>query len=151
MSVKGKKYVASKKPIKKKKKAAKPRIKRVVAPKTMNAGTMSERQFWQMIRHILRKRTIYWLPIVNTRNKAKVPYKGPNKRRKFSFVCESCKKEFPANRVNVHHKEPAGELNKASDLPGFVTRLFCEEDKLSLLCEKCHDKEHENMVCQNKE
>lgn len=131
--------------MKKKKKAAKPRPKKVIVPKTMNAGTMSERQFWQMIRHILRKRTIYWLPIVNVRNKAKVPYIGPNKRRKFSYVCENCKKEFPSHEVNVHHKEPAGELNKAADLPGFVMRLFCEEDKLSLLCEKCHDKEHEKM------
>lgn len=144
MSVKGKKYVVSKKPTKIKKKA-KPRKKRVVSPKTKNSGTMSERQFWQMIRHVLRKRTIYWLPIVKTRNDAKIPYIGPNKKRKYSYICEGCEQPFAANQVNVHHIEPAGELNRAEDLPGFVTRLFCEEDKLKLLCHSCHDKEHEEI------
>jgi hypothetical protein len=145
MSVKGKKYHrGNKKPMvrkvikKKGKRAAK-------VPKTINNNTMSTRMFWQMIRHILRKRTIYWLPIVAVRNAAKVPYKGPNKRRKFSYVCEGCHKEFAANQVNVHHIIPAGELNNAEDLPGFVTRLFVEREGLKLLCGGCHDLAHEEI------
>jgi len=130
---------------KRKRKKKAPKKRRIKVPKTINAGTMTGRQFWQMIRHILRKRTIYWLPIVNVRNKAKIPYKGPNKRRKFSFVCERCHLPFPATGVNVHHKIPAGELNCAEDLPGFVTRLFCEEQDLELLCTHCHDAEHKKL------
>lgn len=118
----------------------KPRSK---APKTMNSGTMTTQQFWNMIRQLLRRRTIYWLPIVNVRNRAKIPYKGPNKRRKYSYICEGCGGEFAASECNVHHKIEAGSLTCAEDLPGFVTRLFCSEEDLALLCHKCHDKEHE--------
>jgi hypothetical protein len=31
-------------------------------------------------------------------------------------------------------------LNCAQDLPGFVERLFCEQDNLQVLCVSCHDK-----------
>lgn len=34
---------------------------------------------------------------------------------------------------------PAGSLQSASDLPGFVERLFCEIDGLQVLCNNCHD------------
>lgn len=137
MSVKGKKYKSTKKAVAKKK----PRKSKVV--KTKNNGTMSDRQFFQMLRHILRKRTVFWGPILTVRNRAKIAYKGPNKRRKFSYICENCGGEFAANEVNVHHMIPAGELNKFEDLPGFCKRLFCEKEDLKLLCTKCHDKEHE--------
>ena len=93
------------------------RKKRVKAPKTMNSGTMTTGQFWQMIRHVLRKRTMFWLPITEKRNECRVAYKGPNKKRKYSYICEECKKEFSAKQVNVHHIVPAGELYKPEDLP----------------------------------
>jgi hypothetical protein len=35
---------------------------------------------------------------------------------------------------------PAGSLNCAADLPGFVERLFCEKEHLQVLCESCHNK-----------
>ena len=44
-----------------KKKAAKPR--KNAAVKTRNAGTMTEVQFFQWIRQVLRKASIYWKPI----------------------------------------------------------------------------------------
>jgi len=95
-----------------------------------------------MIRHLLRRRTIFWLPILEVRNAARIPYKGPNKRRKYSYICEKCKGEFAGNQVNVHHKIEAGSLTCAEDLPGFVSRLFCEKEDLCLLCLNCHDAEH---------
>lgn len=116
---------------------------RVVAPKLRNSGTMTEGSFWGMIRHTLRKRSIFWLPITQTRNDARIPYKGPDKRRKFSFICEECKKEFAGKDVHVHHIEPCGTLMCPGDLPGFVERLFCEKPGLMLICKKCHDKKHE--------
>ena len=42
-------------------------------------------------------------------------------------------------KINIDHIRPAGSLNCAQDLPGFVERLFCEVDNLQCLCEKCHD------------
>ena len=39
----------------------------------------------------------------------------------------------------MDHITPAGELNKADDLPGFVERLFVEQSGLQVLCVNCHD------------
>jgi 5-methylcytosine-specific restriction endonuclease McrA len=39
----------------------------------------------------------------------------------------------------VDHVLPAGSLNCADDLPGFVERLFCEQDNLQILCTDCHN------------
>jgi hypothetical protein len=61
-----------------KKKAARKKV-----DKPRNAGTMSEVQFFQWIRQVLRKASIYWKPISQVRKEAQVPYKGPNKRRKY--------------------------------------------------------------------
>lgn len=125
----------------KKRKVAKIKIRKGAAPKTRNGGTMTEQGFWNMIRQLLRRRTMFWLPILNTKNKAKILYKGINKKRKYSYICQGCGQEFASNQVNVHHEIEVGSLTCAEDLPGFVSRLFCE-DGLKLLCHNCHDKEH---------
>ena len=123
-----------------KKKTVKPR--KGSLPKTRNAGTMSEVQFFQWIRQVLRKASIYWKPISQVRKEAQVTYKGPNKRRKYSYICSSCNKENPSTEINVHHKIECGSLKTFDDLPGFVERLFCEKELLSVLCKNCHDAEH---------
>jgi hypothetical protein len=110
--------------------------------KTRNSGTMSEVQFFQWIRQILRKSSLYWKPIAQVKKEAQVLYNGPNKKRKYSYVCSSCKKEYAATEVNVHHKVECGSLKSFDDLPGFVERLFCEKELLSVLCKNCHDAEH---------
>lgn len=120
-----------------KKKAVSKRVKTV---KTRNAGTMTESGFWSFIRSGLRQKSRWWKPITECKLKAKRPYKGPNKRQKFEYECASCGKWFPEKQINVDHIVPAGSLNCAADLPGFVERLFCEQDNLQVLCEKCHDK-----------
>lgn len=122
--------------VKKKKKA----VKRVRAVKTRNAGTMTESAFWSFIRSGLRQKSRWWKPITECKLKAKRAYKGPNKRQKFEYQCNQCKNWFPEKQINVDHIVPAGSLNCAQDLPGFVERLFCEIEHLQVLCEKCHDK-----------
>ena len=62
-----------------------------------------------------------------------------NKRQKFEYQCNKCKKWFPDKQINIDHITPAGELNKADDLPGFVERLFVEESGLQCLCQNCHN------------
>lgn len=115
---------------------------KVETPKPRNAGTMTETQFFQWIRQVLRKASIYWKPISQVRKAAQVPYKGPNKRRKYSYICSECGKEYPSTEINVHHKIECGSLKTFDDLPGFVERLFTEKENLAVLCKKCHDKEH---------
>ena len=107
--------------------------------KTRNAGTMSESAFWAFIRSALRQKSRWWKPITQCKQNAKRPYKGSNKRQKFEYQCNKCKKWFPDKQINIDHILPAGELNKADDLPGFVERLFVEEAGLQCLCQNCHN------------
>jgi len=108
-------------------------------PKTRNSGTMTESAFWSFIRSALRQKSRWWKPITECKMKARRPYKGPNKRQKFEYLCNSCKTWFPDKQINVDHIVGAGSLNCGQDLPGFVDRLFCEQDNLQVLCTTCHD------------
>jgi len=108
-------------------------------PKTRNNGTMTESAFWTFIRSALRNKSRYWKPITQAKMNARRPYSGPNKRQKFEYQCNTCKKWYAEKDINVDHICPAGTLKSAQDLSGFIERLFCEIDNLQVLCEKCHD------------
>jgi 5-methylcytosine-specific restriction endonuclease McrA len=114
--------------------------KRVLIPKTRNAGTMSEAAFWSFIRSALRQKSRWWKPIAVCKMNARRLYKGTNKRQKYEYQCNKCKKWYAEKEINVDHIIPAGSLNCADDLPQFVERLFCEKDNLQVLCTGCHDK-----------
>ena len=107
--------------------------------KPRNSGTMTEAGFWSFIRSGLRQKSRWWKPITECKLAAKRPYTGPLKRQKFEYQCNQCKQWFPEKKINVDHITPAGELNCANDLPGFVERLFCEVSGLQCLCTTCHD------------
>lgn len=108
-------------------------------PKTRNNGTMTEAAFWAFIRSALRNKSRYWKPITQTKMNARRAYSGPNKRQKFEYQCNHCKKWFAEKDINVDHIIPAGTLTCANDLPGFVERLFCEVKNLQVLCTECHN------------
>jgi len=113
--------------------------KKIPAPRTINAGTMTSAMFWSFIRSALRNKSRFWKPIQECKKLARRPYKGSNSRQKFEYQCSECKQWFSEKQIAVDHIIPAGGLNCAEDLPGFVTRLFCEQDNLTVLCEaKCH-------------
>ena len=113
--------------------------RRTATPKTRNAGTMTESAFWSFIRSALRQKSRWWKPITQCKMESRRPYKGPLKRQKFEYQCNSCKQWFPEKKINVDHIVGAGSLNCGADLPGFVERLFCEQDNLQVLCEVCHN------------
>ncbi len=115
------------------------KIPRAKVVKVRNAGTMTESAFWSFIRSALRQKSRWWKPITECKMKARRAYKGPSKRQKFEYQCNSCKAWFPEKQINVDHIKPAGSLNCKEDLAGFVERLFCELDNLQVLCESCHD------------
>lgn len=124
---------------KKARKTAKPK-----AIKPRNAGTMTESAFWSFIRSGLRQKSRWWKPITECKLKVKRAYKGANKRQKFEYQCNICKNWFPDKNVNIDHKIPAGSLNCAEDLPGFVNRLFIEIEGLQCLCSNCHNIKTQN-------
>ncbi len=54
-----------------------------------NAGTMTESGFWSFIRSGLRQKSRWWKPITECKMKARRAYKGPSKRQKFEYQCNS--------------------------------------------------------------
>ena len=118
-------------------KAKKPR--KGAAPKTRNSGTLTESAFWSFIRSTLRQKSRWWKPVSECKQAVRRVYKGPNKRQKYEYQCNHCKKWYAEKNINVDHIIPAGTLTCANDLPGFVERLFCEVDNLQILCTHCHD------------
>ena len=116
--------------------------KTVVKPRCH--GTMTESAFWSFIRSALRQKSRFWKPITECKFKARRLYKGPNKRQKYEYQCNSCNKWWIEKKINVEHITPAGSLSSSKDLPGFVERLFCEVDNLQVLCEACHNKKTAN-------
>ena len=112
--------------------------------KVRNGGTLTESGFWSFIRSALRQKSRWWKPISQAKANVKRPYKGPLKRQKFEYQCNQCKKWYADKKINVDHIIPAGSLNCADDLPGFVERLFCEVNKLQVLCENCHNIKTQN-------
>ena len=117
------------------------RKKRIV-DKPFADGEMSSAAFFGMLRATLRNKSRWYPSISICRNKAKIPYVGANKRRKWSYVCEGCGNAFDGKMINVHHKIECGDLKSFDDLPGFTKRLFCDSQDLAVLCNHCHDRIH---------
>lgn len=120
----------------------KKRVSRVERPR--GSGTLTESAFWAMIRSALRDKSRWWKPIAECRMRARRKYVGPNKRQTYEYQCAHCKNWFPMKDTNVDHIIPVGTLTCASDLPGFVERLYIEVDGLQVLCTECHDKKTQN-------
>ena len=114
----------------------KPVIKKI---KPRGAGTLTESAFWAMIRSVLRNKSRFWKPIALAKLRARRPYKGLNRRRKYEFQCNVCKQWFNADDVNIDHILPVGSLNCKEDLPAFVEGLFCEVGNLQCICTNCHN------------
>ena len=120
----------------------KKKIKKEKKPKsikTRNSGTMTESQFWSFVRSTLRSKSRWWKPILECKKQSRRKYVGENKRQKWEYQCNHCKNWFPEKEISVDHIYPVGTLKCAEDLPQFVENLFCEIDKLQLLCNKDHD------------
>ena len=107
------------------------------APKTRNANTMTEAAYWGLLRSILRRGLRYWKPIMAARLSVRMKYSGDNKRQKWVYPCNACKKWFKGTEVQVDHIVPVGALTCLDDLPEFVRRLTAEEG-YQLLCKECH-------------
>ena len=117
---------------------AKRNARKLAVLKPRCGGKMTEAAFWSWLRSQLRRSSMKWAPLYKALERVKRPNQSANKRLKWEFQCEECNNWFPRKGVEVDHDPPVGSLRSAEDLAGFVTRLFCEEDHLRILCVACH-------------
>lgn len=108
-------------------------------PKTRNLNTLTESQFWGLLRSGLRRQFRFWKPLFEAKKKAKRAYKGPNKRQKFEYQCNHCKNWFKESETQVDHIIPVGSLLCWEDLTAFVQKLIPEDpEAFQVLCKDCH-------------
>lgn len=108
--------------------------------KTRNGGQWTEARFTSFVKGALRQATMKWGPKNEILSEART-------RRGF-YHCDGCKQEVPATtkegrkrvkNVHVDHNPPVidPEIGWQS-WDSFIERLFCEKDKLRVLCTACH-------------
>ena len=109
-------------------------------PRTRGAGTMTESGFFGFIRSGLRAKHARWKPRAMALKAAsrEIPPERRVGRQRLEVCCNNCRDWFSLKEVEVDHLIPAGKLRTFDDLPGFVERLFCEEDGYQILCKECH-------------
>lgn len=55
------------------------------------------------------------------------------------YTCARCGGVFPAKEVAVDHITPVGSLTSLDDLSEFAKKLFCDAERLQVLCKTCHN------------
>jgi hypothetical protein len=70
--------------------------------------------------------------------KARRRYEGANKRQRWEYQCNHCKKWFMDKEVQIDHETPVGSLKSGDDLKGFLERLTPEVGFQVLCKDICH-------------
>ena len=131
--------------------ATKKATKRVSKPRTPpypNYPDWSWARFWSYVRSGLRSTYNKYPPKWNVLKNAKRAYTGDAKNQKWEYQCNVCKQWHKQKDISVDHIVPCGALNSFDDLPGFVERLFTNEEGLQVICKGCHK---EKTLAENKE
>ena len=116
--------------------ARKPKTNRV--PRTRAGGTWTEAAYWGFLRSALRQASMRWPPLRNALKTSRRKYEGTRPLQKWEYHCAICGQWLIGKEVEVDHITPCGSLKSLDDLPGFVGRLFCEEDGLRVTCRACN-------------
>lgn len=109
---------------------------------------MTEAAFWGFIKSALRQKSRWWKPVREVKLASRRPSQSSNPRLKWEFQCCKCSGWFPDKEVSVDHIIPVGSLKCPEDLPGVVSRMFCEKEGLQVLCDECHSvKTVHDLIC----
>lgn len=121
------------------KKEVKP--KKQLVPRTRNAGTFTESEYFGKLRGGLRQAFRWWKPMQMALDAASRPSRSKNKRLKKEYQCKKCSKWFARKDVEIHHKIPCGSLQTYDDIVPFIKRLAAEEvSAYEIVCKPCHKK-----------
>jgi len=113
----------------------------VRVPRTRNANTMTEAEYWGKVRSALRKTFAYWRPAQESVKQALCGTRINPKtgRAKKIYRCAVCGKTDFREAMQIDHVDPCGSLRCAEDVAVFLDRLTCEDTgKFQLLHKTCH-------------
>lgn len=110
-------------------------------PKIRNSGKWTEARFKSFIISGLRQTSRRWGPISEVQKEARVS--------RGIYKCAGCGKEVPAStkegrkrvkNIFVDHINPIVDPEIGfTTWDEYIERMFCEKEKLQLLCKSCHD------------
>ena len=107
------------------------------APKPRNSGQWTEARFNSFIKSTLRRATMRWGPINQTKKAAWV--------ERGKYLCAECNEVVPLT-INKKKNVFVDHIKAIIDpVEGFVSwdkcidRMFCEVSGLQVLCKDCHD------------
>lgn len=109
---------------------------RILKPRTHAGKTWTKARYFQFIRSVLRQAFMRYPVKQQVKNSNRKSVTG--QRHKFEYLCAHCGEWFKDKEVEVDHIIGAGSLKDYEDLPGFVSRLYCEPDNMQILCKPCH-------------
>lgn len=101
---------------------------------------MSDSAFHSYIKSILRKASMRWPPLNKVRANARVS--------RGMYKCDGCGEIVPTSiyekgkrvkNVLVDHINPIVPTTGFDSWDNVISRLFCSESNLQVLCKKCHD------------
>lgn len=116
------------------------KVKKSLVPRTRNANTLTESEYFGKIRSGLRKAFQYWKPMLITLKNASRPSQNlENKRLKTEYQCNHCKEWFAKKDIQIDHREDCGSLTCFEDIAPFIQRLTIEDPNgFQVLCKPCH-------------
>jgi 5-methylcytosine-specific restriction endonuclease McrA len=108
---------------------------------THNSGTWTESRYKSFITSTLRAGSRRWPPKYSTLADAKTEKKINEKTGRLAqhYKCFKCKKDWPAEDVQVDHIKPIVDPKEGFQTwDVYIANLFCEKDNMQVLCKDCH-------------
>ena len=108
--------------------------------KTRNNNEWTEARYRSFVKSALRSASQRWPPKYQVLNEAYVGQQinKSSGRMAKHFRCNKCLDLFPQKEVEVNHLTPVVLTSGFDSWDGVIERLFCEKDKLEVLCKPCH-------------
>lgn len=111
-----------------------------MANKTRNGETWTEARFHSFVKGGLRSASQRWPPKYSVLNEACTGQKINHNTGRLAkhYRCSNCGFDFPQKQVEVDHVVPVIGPEGFVSWDMVVERMFCEKDKLAVLCKPCH-------------
>lgn len=111
-----------------------------MADKTRNGGEWTESRYHSFIKSGLRSASQRWPPKYACLNDACVGQKINHLTGRIAkhYKCANCSVDYPAKFVQVDHINPIVSTGGFTTWDALIENLFCERDKLQVLCKDCH-------------
>lgn len=115
-------------------------ISRPSKEKRYNNGEWTDARYFSFVKGGLRSASQRWPPKYRVLSNACLGIRLNESTGRFAkhYLCRVCQIAYPAKQVEVNHIIPVIPTTGFDSWDGVISRLFCEEDGLEVLCKPCH-------------